>query len=388
MSQFPQADENENMQVLGLAGISSGIVGGVIAALMHRRAVRKQEAASRSGSMASLLDSAKGAANQSLSQAVGRPPQSKQDWSAAAERLKGQAAASANRGRKLSKEHMRKMDVDEFYDRARSSIPTAEWADRIDKLGKQARSAASDGRKRSRKQLGAVDLESLTRKGRRSGSEIASEIASGASALAEVATDHSDDIADVVKQQTRQALARADDVLAEAKSRGEQLVEHAKDRTPEFLDAAERSIVPRARELRENAMPLIGSATAALASGIETGKELALDTKRSADRELVPALKERAGAASESIDQVSSQASEAWSGISETMDQRSREVAQAAAQGTRNSGAVAAWSVVAGGVIFYGFLDEEQREKLKAAGIRIAREAREIYRDIQSADDA
>lgn len=388
MSPYTQADETANAKVLGLAGVASAVAGSVIAALMHRRAVQHQELESRSRRLSSRLDSTVESATDSLSRAIAEAPQSRKEWASAMERLRAQAAESASDGRKLARERLDDLDLQRTSGRARNAVPSAELPDQLEKLGKRARSAVKDQRRQSMKRLESVDIEKKTRQGKRAASGLAAEVASGASTLAASAGDQSQELVETLKQQTQQARERADDVLSDAKTLGEHLVEQAKDRTPELLDAVERSIVPRAKELRENAAPLISSATAALASSIEAGKELAVETKHSADRQLVPALKERAEAAAESIDDVSSQASETWSDLSGTVDQRSREAAQAAAQGTKNTGALAAWSMVAGGLVYYGFLDDEQREKLKAAGSRIAREAREIYRDIQTENKA
>ncbi|MDQ3541236.1 MAG: hypothetical protein M3440_11145 [Chloroflexota bacterium] len=378
-------DDTANAQVLGLAGITSGIVGGVVAAIMHRRAIRKEKAAAaiNSGNVAALVESVKGSTNESLSRALSQAPQSRDEWVAAAQRVKAQAAATAKEGQKRSKKRLAEVDVEAVSKRARNAVPTSELLDQAEKLRKRARNATKESRKRSKKRLENIDLEGLSKKGRDSAAVLSSDLATGAAALAAAATQQSRGVAGSVKQQSYQVKNRAGHVVNDARSLGEQLVEQAKDRAPDLRHAVDKSVAPRVKDLRQSAAPLLGSAANALTSTLESGKELVSETKHNADRELLPALKVKAGTAAKSIEHVTSQASDTWSGVSGTVDERSRNAAHAAAQGTRDTGALAAWSIAAGGLIFYGFLDAEQKEKVKAAGSRIVHEAREIYRDIQ-----
>lgn len=373
MNEYRHVDETANAKVLGLASVASGVVGGVVAAVMHRRASRKDDAmAAASGNVSALMESVMGSTNESVSRALRQAPQSREEWAAAAQSLRGQAAASLKEGQSRSKKRLREVDVEAVSKRARNAVPTSELAEGAEKLSKRARSAAKESRKRSKKRMDTVDFERLGRKGKDSASAISSELATGAAALAAV-----------VSQQSSQVKGRAGHPMNDAKSLGDQLVRKAKDRAPELRDAVDKSVTPRLKDVGRNAAPLLGSAASGLTSTLESGKELASEVRHAADRELVPALKDRAGTAAKSIEQVTAQASDTWSGLSGTVDERSRDAAHAAARGTRDTGAVAAWSIAAGTLIFYGFLDAEQKEKVKSAAGRIAHEAREIYRDMQ-----
>jgi len=202
-------------------------------------------------------------------------------------------------------------------------------------------------------------------------------------ALTTAAGQQSRGVADALTQQSSQLKGRAALAVADAKGRSGQFAWQAKGRAPELRTVVGQSLLPRVKELQDLAVPLFGSATGALASTLEAGKGLASETRHLSDRDLVPALKEMAGTASKSIGGMASQASGSWSGVSSSVDERSRTAAHAAAQGTKDTGALAAWSVAAGGLIYYGLMDEEQKEKARAAAGRIVHEAREIYRDIQ-----
>lgn len=418
MDQFRQGDEIANAQVIGAAGLASGVVGGVVAALMHRSAVRKEEAAatqaaeaaaaaaaSASPSVSALLESVRSSTNESVSRVLSQAPQSREEWAAAAQKVRAQATTVAKDGQERSKQRLNEVDIEAISKQARKAFASSQLNSRADQLRKNAPSLALPGRKGSKQGIGVRAVQGLTNKRKRSSPGISSGLAAAATALATAAGQQSQGVTSTVKQQSTQAKVRAGLAVVDAKARGGHVVGQAKERAPELRVAfgqsivpvvkdlqnrapelrksVERSIVPKVREVQDRAVPLLGSATGALASTLETGKGLASGTRNITDRDLVPVLKERAGTAAKSLGQVASQASGGLSGVSATVDERSRHAAHAAAHGTKDTGALAAWSIAAGSLIFYGFMDDEQREKAKAAGNRIVQEAREIYRDIQ-----
>lgn len=393
MEQFRQGDEIANARVLGAAGLASGLVGGVVAALMHRGSVRKDQAAAAqaaeaaaaatSPSVSALLEAVRNSANESVSRALSQAPQSREEWAAAGQKVREQATAVARDGQKRSKQRLDEVDVRAISKQAREAFASSQLNSRADTLRKNARSMAVPGRKRSTASLGPISVERLTRRRKRSKPGVAAELAAGVTAFATAANQQSRGLTSTVKQQSSQAKGRAGLAVVDAKSRSGHIVGQAMNRKPELPNAVGQSIGPRVKDLQNRAVPLIGSATSALASTFETGKGFASETRHIADRDFAPALKERAGSAAKSLEQVASQASGALSGVSGTVDDRSRHAAHAAAQGTKDTGALAAWSIAAGSLVFYGFMDDEQRKKVKAAGGRISHEAREIYRDIQ-----
>lgn len=399
MSDSKQVDETANARVLGLAGLASGLVGGALAYAMERKAQREEAAKETpSANMAALIDSVRVSANDSLSRVKDQAPQSRKEWAAAAQRLREQAAASAKESQKRSKRRLSEVDVERLSKRARKAVPTSGASDLAGQVRQRVGTAAGMGRHRSRQRIESIDIEGLTRKGKDSVSGLSSGVAAGAATLAAVAGQRSQRVVESVRQQSPQAKGLVEGALTEAKGLGERIVEQTRERVPELRDTVEQSVVPRLRDLQANAAPLLGTAASTVASTIDTGKVKASEAKLRAERELVPVLKDKAGTASKRavarartaetvLGEVSSQASQTFSGASGTLEERSRSVAQATAQGSRDTGAIAAWAAVGGGLIYYAFLDAEQREKLKAAGGRVLHEAREIYRDVQGYDD-
>lgn len=399
MSDDRQANEGANARVLGLAGIASGVVGGAVAYAMERKAQREEAAKETpAANVAALLDSLKLTANDSLSRVTSQAPQSREEWAAAAQRLREQAVASAKESQKRSKKRLRDVDVERLSKRARKAVPVSDGTDFAGQVRQRAGKAARLGHHRSRQHIDAVDLEELTKKGKESITGLSSDVAAGAAALAAAASQRSQGVVESVKQHSPQIKSRADDAVTEAKGLGEHLLEQARERVPELRDAVEQSIAPRMKDLQSSAAPLLGTAAAAVASTIDAGKVKAAEAKRTAEREVVPVLKDKVETASKQavarartaetvLGEVTSQASQKFSGASGSLEERSRNAAQVAAQGSRDTGAIVAWAAVGGGLIYYAFLDAVQREKLRAAGSRVLQEAREIYRDVQGYDD-
>lgn len=389
------ADETANARVLGMAGVASGVIGGLVAAAMERSANRKRAeaeaaavaAADSSSDVGALLQAVRSNANESLSRAMSRAPQSREEWNAAAQRLKEQAAASAKESQKRSKERLSDADLRTLSRQALAALPASQVSERVEQLRKRADAIAGQRSKPSSSPLGQINLGRKKKKVRKSLTGMSSDAATSAAELATAAAQRSRDVVGAVKHQSPQALNRAEQAVTEARSYGEHLLEQAKDRAPELVENVQQSLAPRVKELRSSASPILGAASTALATGTDAGREIVSQLKNSADRELSPALKDRAGSAVKTLGDVSSQASDKWSGVSVTVEERSREAAHVAAQGTRDTGAIVAWSAVAGGLIYYAFMDEEQRTKLKQSVGRIGQEAREIYRDVQGYDD-
>lgn len=388
------ADDVANARVLGMAGVASGVIGGLVAAAMERNANRKRaeaearaEVAANASDVGALLDAVRGNASESLSRAMSRAPHSREEWNAAAQRLKEQAAASAKESQQRSKERLGNVDFETLSRRARAAVPAAHISDRAEQIRTRADALARPRRKSSRSPFSQLDFGRTKKKTRKSIPGISLGTATSAAALAAGAAQRSREVVSTVKQQSPQVLNRAEHVVSGARSIGEQLIEQAKDRGPELAGNLQQSVVPRLKDLPGSAGPILGAAGAAIVSGADAGKELVSQLKVTADRELPPALKDKAGSAVKTLGDVSSQASGKWSEISGNVEERSQEAAQVAAQGTKDTGAIVAWSAIAGGLIYYAFMDEEQRTKLKQSAGRIGQEAREIYRDVQGYDD-
>lgn len=393
---YSVADDAASARVLGMAGVASGLIGGLAAVAMERSANRKRaeaeakaraEAAASASDVGALLHAVRGNAGESLSRAMSRAPQSREEWNAAAQRLKEQAAASAKESQQRSKERLSDVDFETLSRRARNAVPASQVSDRVEQIRKRADATVRRRRKSSRSPFDQIDFGRKKKKTRKPVPALSTDAITSATAIAAAATQRSRDLVGTVKQQSPQALNRAEQAVTEARTYGEHLLEQAKVRAPELAESMQRSLGPRVKDIQSSAGPILGAASAAIASSSDAGKELVSQLKVSADRELPAALKAKAGSAVKTLGDVSSQASDRWSGVPGNVEQRSREAAHVAAQGTKDTGAIALWSAIAGGLIYYAFMDEEQRTKLKQSAGRIGQEAREIYRDVQGYDD-
>ena len=180
----------------------------------------------------------------------------------------------------------------------------------------------------------------------------------------------------------------------DARLRGAQVGSQARERLPEVREQVENRVKPLLADLQKQAKPLVGEATAAAASMLGTVESRAQEARAWAENDALPEVRaavsdvstralEKARNAEGKVASVSASATGKLSAV----EDRSRDAATAVAQGTKDTGATVFWATVAGGLVFYAFLSEEQREKVRAAAVRIGSEAREIYRDIQGHDE-
>ena len=180
----------------------------------------------------------------------------------------------------------------------------------------------------------------------------------------------------------------------DARNRGAQLGIQALERLPEVRGQVENRVTPVIKDLRKQASPLLGGATAAASSILGTAESRARGARLWAEKDALPEVRiavadvthkaaERAKSAEVRVASVSAGAT----GTLSAVEDRTRHAASVAAQGTKDTGAIVFWGTVAGGLVFYALLSDAQRERVKAAALRIGSEAREIYRDVQGYDE-
>ena len=195
----------------------------------------------------------------------------------------------------------------------------------------------------------------------------------------------------------RDALIKSGgDAASAARSFGERTAEQISKRVPELIDAVESEVAPRARAA--------GDLAAAVAStSVASSKELADALKHKVDdvrpevEELAKKAKDAVTHAPEAIATEFHKAEEALGAIASdvhhhaddiahTVEARSREGAAAVKKGGKEGSSLLFWGGVAAGVVYFVFLNDEQRDRVKQIAMSVAKEAREIYSDIQGGD--
>ena len=259
---------------------------------------------------------------------------------------------------------------------------------------------------------------------RRAG-QLGSQVATLAAAGLEVAKskiesgefqDASQRLATTLKDRSRESASRAGSIGSDVSARASNRVMEARHQVPGLKDAAGKAVIDardRGAQLGSQAlerlpevrgqMPirvasvvedLRKQATATATAALETAESKAQNARTWAEKDALPEVRtavtdvsrKAAGKAKEAEARIATVTAGA-SGTLTAVEDRSRHAASVAAQGTKDTGAIAFWATVAGGLVYYAFLSDKQREQVKEAALRIGSEAREIYRDIQGADE-
>lgn len=345
----------ENGTVLGIAAVASGVVGTIAAALMDRES--EPESPERSERRLRKHDAK---AHQETSN-------KKRTF------LKKKAPEPAPSG----------------VDQARQ---------RASELGSQLTTLAAGSIETARSRIESGDLQHASQRLSTALKEISREGASRAEGLGTDVAARASSLVSDAKNQVPALKGRAGKVAVDAKGRGTQLGEQVRERLPEVRDRVESRVVPLVKEVRSQAKPILGDVTAAATRALSAAEAKAQGARTWVEQDALPETRlavadvsqkavEKAKNAEHVLGSVSSGATGKLSGVGESIEERSRQAANVAAKGTRDTGSLVFWSSVAGGLVFYAFLTEEQRERVKAAGRRIGSEAREIYRDIQGYDE-
>lgn len=261
------------------------------------------------------------------------------------------------------------------------------------------------------------------------------------SASASGAASTSSDAAHRMRERAPEVLDRVSKTLGHVVDQGTRMAEQVRESAPDAIDKASKSAHDafgqaqgRAPEVREWAhdvaadasqrahqladqarthAPAIGAQVASALHSAQDGARPVLDDVASRAARLVDGAKEAGSHASESllpevqhrVDAVAGRAKsqgqasastlaalgttagEKLSHSTEAIEQQSKAAAAAAGRGTKDGGSLVAWSLAAAAIVYYAFLNEEQRVKAKESGQRIVAEVKEVYRDIRGYDE-
>lgn len=283
-----------------------------------------------------------------------------------------------------------------FRIRSQDPPPTeAELArQRARDLGVQAASLAASGIGVARSRIESGDLQVASRHLASALKDRSRESASRAGSLGIDVSARATDLVTEARNQVPGLVEAVGRAALDARDRGAQLGSQARERLPEVRGQVESRVTPIVKDLQKQAKPLLGEVTAAAGSVRGSAEAKAHGARSWAEKDALPEVRaavtnvsakaaEKAKSAELKVANVSAGATGKLSAV----EDRSRQAASSAAQGTRDTGAIAFWASVAGGLVFYAFMNEEQRAQVKEAALRIGSEAREIYRDIQGHDE-
>ncbi|HYI24256.1 MAG TPA: hypothetical protein VD767_02510, partial [Thermomicrobiales bacterium] len=165
---------------------------------------------------------------------------------------------------------------------------------------------------------------------------------------------------------------RGSDLAARAREQAPDLAATAKEFGAELVDTLAETLATKSGDIRAQAKPLVSDASAAVANAADHLVTSAKDTGGS----LVPELQAQAGAIGGKV-----------STGTHAIGEQSKQAANAAGRGARETGALVMWSAAAGTVIYAALLNDRQRQRLKESGRRISSEMREVIADIRGYDE-
>jgi vacuolar-type H+-ATPase subunit H len=159
------------------------------------------------------------------------------------------------------------------------------------------------------------------------------------------------------------------------------------------LGAAGSHLADALHTAQKQARPLVKEATSAATKAIDQ----AMDAGKHAAESMLPEMHDRADSISGKVQSQGQSAVSTMSSLgatatgklahtSEAIEQKSKTAATAAGRGTKETGALVAWTAAAAGLAFVAFLNDRQRQQVKESGRRIAAEIKEVYREFQGQD--
>ncbi len=412
-SSYSPSDERSGYgKAVGLSVASAAVIGTVVSAMFGKKE-SKQDRARREAEerLAALESTASQTLDQLASAVQGFRDQARKEGrksskkvSKSATKLADQAVAAVNaKARELEKE-AKKIRVTESAHglgndlSRRASGLTRALSERGSDLVEEARSHSPGWKSKAEKSLNDVRDRSLalaqTVKDDNAGlgkraQGLATEI-SGASAhfLADAKSktpaikerapevrEQVSHMAEQLKEKAPEIQERAGQVAGQVGEAAARATAQARQKAPGLLESAGHQLATILEEAQESARPHVDDAAK---QARQAGKRFST--------EILPEVQGRASHLTEVLDSQAHSATERIAHTTSAVEQRSKQAAVAAGEGGKNLGALIGWSAAAAGVVYYAFLDESKRAKVKASGGRILAEARDVIRDIRGQD--
>ncbi len=222
------------------------------------------------------------------------------------------------------------------------------------------------------------------------GVKVAGQVREGAPAVGDKAMKSAHEALEQAQHRVPEVREWAHDIAAEASERAHHLAHQVKVHAPELgaqvttaLHDAQHSAKPALNDVSAFAARLVDSAKEA---GSHASESLVPEVHHRVD-EVAEKAKTQGQASATTLAALGTVAGDKLSHTSEVIEHQSRTVATSAGHGTKDLGALVVWTLAAAGIVYYAFLDEEQRAKARESGKRIVAEAQEVYRDIRGYDE-
>ncbi|MEJ7901426.1 MAG: hypothetical protein WKF63_06230 [Thermomicrobiales bacterium] len=222
------------------------------------------------------------------------------------------------------------------------------------------------------------------------GAKLAGNVRDDAPGTVDKVAKSAHDVFDQARERVPDVRVNAHDIAVDASHRAHLLADGAKVHAPDVG----AQLVTALHSVQETAKPVLHDVSVLATRLVDEAREAGSHASES----LIPDVQHRADvvagrakthgqASAATLSALGATAGHKISHTSEAVEQQSKAVATAAGRGTKDGASFVMWSLAAAGIVYYAFLNEEQRVKAKESGQRIATEIKEVYRDIRGYDE-
>jgi hypothetical protein len=145
-----------------------------------------------------------------------------------------------------------------------------------------------------------------------------------------------------------------------------------------LIKEAEADVLPAAKQFAAQALESLEKLPDAVAEELPGVKEKTDQLKSTASA--------RASSAQQQVAGLTSAATDRASAVQQQAGDKTKQVATVTTEGGKDLGATVTWLALGGGLIYFVFLDDRQREQVRNVANRLFGRVINTYRDIQGFD--
>ena len=252
------------------------------------------------------------------------------------------------------------------------------------KLGMRARKQTKREAEEARERMAAMML-SAKEKGSKRLQGLEKQVPDVA-ALAQEFLGRTESSLGKAKESGSKSAKKAREEAGRAQQDIKHLVVRAREEAPKRLHEVETVVAPKVKDLEKQAADML-----------ELSKERAADLRKRAEKDLLPEVRDtaekvrsrvedQAKVAATRLEHGSAEAVHRLTDATDLVETRAKDASSAVAQGGRDLRSLIVWLALGGALVYAAFLNDEQRQKVRAWANRLMDEASATYGDIKGQD--
>lgn len=363
----------ENGRVLALAGVAAGVVGTLLMALTGRR--------DRKPARTTVTLSATVPAG-----LVHSAQHTREDVGAIIGGQLAQATERGKRAQKAAKRGQKKMNKSKTKETGKHAVHDAKRS--LNPLMRQRQQNTKKATDTARRQIAQ-----LTHQG-------ADVTAQAKERLGQLTQQSPNPLRDLRQRTVELAHVGADRAQDSARALSQTAVERGqtvKDNVAPQVESLKSNVAPQVKSIKSNAEDRIEDLVA-------QGRQRAATLKKDTEKDVLPVVKHIAAHARETLEnlpesvsdelpavrdkagQLKSTAADRATAAQQQASEKTKQVATTTAEGSKDLGATVSWLALGGALVYFVFLDEDQRTQIRNVADRLFGRAIATYRDIQGFD--